>query len=114
VTGWLFAGLTGRALPVCVLSAVAGLASIMVLVAGRFLLARVCAAVAVAALLWGWALGQYPLLLLPDRSVDQAAAQPTVLRVLLVVTAIGAVFLLPSLLWLYAIFQRTGEEKTVS
>jgi cytochrome bd-type quinol oxidase subunit 2 len=33
---------------------------------------------------------------------------------LLVVTAIGAVFLLPSLLWLYATFQRTGEEKPVS
>lgn len=56
----------------------------------RYLLARLSAAVAVATVLWAWALAQYPVMLLPDTTVDQTAAHPAVLRILLIVTAIGA------------------------
>jgi cytochrome d ubiquinol oxidase subunit II len=105
----LFTGLTGTALPVVVLSSAAGTASIGVLVTNRFLIARGCAAVAVAALLWAWALAQYPMLLLPDTTVDDAAAHPAVLHAMLIVTAIGAVLLIPSLAWLFTIFQRTNR-----
>jgi len=49
------------------------------------------------------------VLLLPDTTVDRAAAHPAVLRILLIVTAIGALLLIPSLLWLFAIFQRTRD-----
>ncbi|HEY0449638.1 cytochrome d ubiquinol oxidase subunit II [Actinophytocola sp.] len=102
----LFDGLIGTALPVVVLSAAAGIASMAVLAARRFVLARVCAGVAVAALLWAWALAQYPVMLLPDTTVDRAAAHPTVLRVLLISVTVGAVLLIPSLVWLYTLFQR--------
>ncbi|MCP2165561.1 cytochrome d ubiquinol oxidase subunit II [Goodfellowiella coeruleoviolacea] len=102
----LFHGLTGRGLPVVVVSALAGLASLVLLLLRHYLATRVTAAIAVAALLWGWAVAQYPLVLLPDLTIEAAAATPEVLRVTLVVTAVGAVLLVPSLVWLFALFQR--------
>ena len=56
-------GLFGRALPVVALSVLAGLASIVLLVIRRYALARVTAAIAVAAILLGWAAAQYPYVL---------------------------------------------------
>ncbi|MFC0530630.1 cytochrome d ubiquinol oxidase subunit II [Phytohabitans kaempferiae] len=103
----LYAGLRGQGLPVAALSVVAGLASLVLIAMGRHLLVRVTAAGAVTAMLWAWAAAQYPLLLPPDLTVDEAAGAPAVLAAVLVVLAAGAVLLVPSLLWLFAIFQRT-------
>jgi cytochrome d ubiquinol oxidase subunit II len=105
----LYAGLTGRALPVVVISALAGIASLVLLVVRRYTLARVTAALAVAAVLWGWALAQYPLLLPPDVTVARAAAEPPVLHATLAVVIVGLVLLVPSLLWLFSLFQREHE-----
>jgi cytochrome d ubiquinol oxidase subunit II len=103
----LYAGLTGRALPVVVISALAGIASLALLTIRRYAVARVTAGLAVAAVLWGWALAQYPLLLPPDVTVARAAAEPLVLHATLASVIVGLVFLVPSLLWLYFLFQRT-------
>ncbi|MGH9004732.1 MAG: cytochrome d ubiquinol oxidase subunit II, partial [Acidimicrobiia bacterium] len=105
----LYAGLTGRALPLVVLSAVAGLASIALLTAQRFRLARVTAALAVAAVLWGWALAQYPVMLPPHVTVSDAAATPAVLHATLATVAVGMIFLIPSLLWLLTLFQHAHQ-----
>lgn len=102
----LYAGLTGRALPVVVISVLAGLASLALLVMRRYALARVTAALAVAAVLWGWALAQYPVLLPPDVTVSRAAAAPPVLHATLAVAVVGMALLVPSLLWLFSLFQR--------
>ncbi|MER7076915.1 cytochrome bd-I ubiquinol oxidase subunit 2 apoprotein [Saccharopolyspora kobensis] len=102
----LYRGLIGPGLPLVVISAVAGLASAVLLLRRNYLPARLSAAVAVAALPWGWAVAQYPLVLLPDTTIESAAAQPTVLHAVLVTTLIGAVLLIPSLLWMFALFQR--------
>lgn len=63
-------------------------------------------AAAVAAVLGGWALAQYPLLLPPGLTVQRAAADPAVLQATLVSLGVGAALLAPSLLWLFTLFQR--------
>lgn len=102
----LYAALTGRALPLVVLSTLAGLASLGLLLRRHFTLVRLTAALAVAAVLWGWAVAQYPYLLPPDTTVGQAAAHPAVLQATIAATAVGAILLVPSLIWLLTIFQR--------
>jgi cytochrome d ubiquinol oxidase subunit II len=103
----LFAGLTGQALPLVVLSAVAGVAEFPLLWWRRYLAARLGAALAVTAILWAWALAQYPVMLEPDTTAASAAAQPAVLSATLLALAVGAALLVPSLWWLYHLFQRT-------
>jgi cytochrome d ubiquinol oxidase subunit II len=102
----LFDGLTGRALPLIVLSAAAGVASLVLLLRRRYHLVRVTAAIAVVAVVWGWAVGQYPQMLEPDVTVAEAAASSAVLTATLAALGVGAVLLVPSMLWLFALTQR--------
>ncbi len=67
---------------------------------------RLTAAGAVALVLVAWAAAQYPHLLQANVTVSQAAATDAVLRAVLISLAVGAVLLVPSLVWLYALFQR--------
>jgi len=99
-------GLFGRALPVVALSVLAGLASIVLLVLRRYALARVTSAVAVAAILLGWAAAQYPYVLLPDLTIADAAAGEATLVAMLVSLIIGSCLLVPALVYLYRLFQR--------
>ncbi len=117
----LFDGLTHRALPLVIVSAVAGVASLLLVLRRRYLLVRVTAAVAVTAVLWGWALAQYPYLLPPpataDVTITASAATPAVLLATLIALAVGAALLIPSLLWLFVLFQRgqrADEQKQLS
>ncbi|MGH2617875.1 MAG: cytochrome d ubiquinol oxidase subunit II [Thermomicrobiales bacterium] len=71
----------------------------------RYRLARTAAIVEVALLLIGWALAQYPYLVVPDLTFENSAASPAMLRAALVVFGIGALFLLPSLWFLYRVFK---------
>ncbi|MEW2360021.1 cytochrome d ubiquinol oxidase subunit II [Spirillospora sp. NPDC029432] len=96
---------SGRALPLLIVSILAGLASLALLWRRAYVAVRVTAALAVVGLLWGWGLGQYPHLL-PGVSVEQAAATDAVLAASLGALAVGALLLLPSLWWLYSTFQR--------
>jgi cytochrome d ubiquinol oxidase subunit II len=102
----LYNGLTGRALPAVAGSAVAGILSLVLVLRGRYLLARPMAAIAAGALLWGWALAQYPTILPPGTTVTDAAAHPAVLTATITVSVIGLILLIPALLWLYLLFQR--------
>jgi cytochrome d ubiquinol oxidase subunit II len=103
----LFHGLTHRALPLVVGSAAAGIASLVLLVLRRYLLVRLASALAVTAIVWGWAVAQYPHLLPPDTDYRTVQADRPVLVATLVVTAIGAAILLPSLAWLLVLFGRS-------
>jgi cytochrome d ubiquinol oxidase subunit II len=106
----LFHGLTHRGLPAVLVSALAGAASLVLLLRRRYVAVRVAAAVAVAAVLWGWALAQYPFMLPPSTRYADVAATRSVLDATLLVTAIGAVLLLPSLYWLLRLFQGTEPD----
>jgi cytochrome d ubiquinol oxidase subunit II len=85
--------------PLIGLSALAGLISLGLLWRRAYLAVRLTAALAVAAVLWGAAD-------LSDLDLTAAAAHEAVLRVVFVALGVGAVFLLPSLAWLYVLFQR--------
>ncbi|WP_233822392.1 cytochrome d ubiquinol oxidase subunit II [Saccharothrix sp. S26] len=102
----LYTGLTGRGLPVVLLSVAAGVAAIVLLALRRYALARVVSAVAVVAILVGWAVGQYPYVLLPGLTIEQAAQGRPTLTALLVALTVGAVVLIPALVYLYTLFQR--------
>jgi cytochrome d ubiquinol oxidase subunit II len=96
----------GRAAVLTALSAVSGVASLALLAVRRYIAVRVTAALTVTAVLWAWGAGQYPLLLPPGTSVTQAQASAEVLTAVLATLSVGAVLLVPSLLWLYMLFQR--------
>jgi cytochrome d ubiquinol oxidase subunit II len=110
----LFDGLTGRAAPVIGLSVVAGLAALVLLVRRRYAHARVASALAVTAILVGWAVAQYPYVLVPEVTIEEAAGGRATLVAMLVALVSGAVILVPALVYLYALFQRSPEPGTAA
>jgi cytochrome d ubiquinol oxidase subunit II len=102
----LWNGLTngGGLVAVC-FSAAAGLLTLVLVWRGTLGLARGSAALAVAAIMAGWALAQRPRLL-PGLTVAEAAAGRSTLIALVVALAVGAIVLIPSLLLLFGLFLR--------
>ncbi len=67
--------------------------------------ARVTAAIQVALIVFGWAMSQYPYLIVPDVTIADAAAPDATLQILLWSLLAGALLLFPSLYYLYWIFK---------
>ena len=86
----------GPGLPALIVSVLAGLGTGALVARGRFEPARVTAALAVAAIVAGWALAQQPRFL-PGLTVKQAAAPHDVLVAVTVAVVAGGVVLFPSL-----------------
>lgn len=103
----LAAGLVGRALPLTLASGVAGVASLALVARRHYLTARAAAAAAVTAVLWAWAVAQYPHLLTPGLTVAAASAPRATLEATVISLAVGTALLVPSLAWLYTLFQRS-------
>ena len=61
---------------------------------------RVGAVVAVAAVLLGWGVAQYPWILVDQATIDEAAGAPATLTALLVAVALAVVLVLPALAYL--------------
>ena len=89
-----------------VLSAVAGGATLGALWQRRATQARATAVVAVASVVLGWGVGQWPWMLVDATTIDDAAGARATLWGLLVVSAIAAVTVVPSLAYLYVLTQR--------
>ena len=106
----LFEGLTGRALPVVVLSVVAGLTALALLATRRYVPARAASALAVTAILVGWAVAQYPYLLLPEVTIEEAAGGRATLVAMLVALVGGSLILVPALVYLFVLFQRSQPD----
>jgi cytochrome d ubiquinol oxidase subunit II len=97
---------TGRSLPLVIVSVLAGAATLGALVSGRARAARPLAALAVAAVICGWAIAQYPDLV-PTHMTITAAAAPTGTQVSeIIVVAIIAVLVIPSFVLLFRLVQR--------
>jgi cytochrome d ubiquinol oxidase subunit II len=92
----------GSGLAMVVVSAAAGLGTLVSVWRGRFEPARVSAALAVAAIIVGWAVAQQPWIL-PGLTIREAAAGRSTLLAVTVVVAIGALVLVPSLLLLFTL-----------
>jgi cytochrome d ubiquinol oxidase subunit II len=103
-------GLLGRGLPVLIIAAVAGSATIVLVYLHRYQVARVTAAAAVGTVVLGWAFGQYPWLLVNESTIDAAAGAHATLQALLVVVGIAVVVVLPSLGYLLWFTQRGGTD----
>ena len=103
---WIWHGLTSRAALFAIPLGIGfALLSGWAVHRRRYRLARAAAIVEVALLLTGWALAQFPYLVVPDLTFENAAASPAMMRAALVVFGIGALFLLPSLWFLYKVFK---------
>ena len=100
-------GLHGRGAALIAVSAVAGLFSLWRLHAGRWALARVGAVVAVAAIVIGWGVGQYPDLLVDELTIADAAGARSTLIGLIIVFGLASVTAVPALLWLYVLVNRS-------
>ena len=90
----------GQGLPALIISILAGIATLALVWRKRYEPARYSAAVAVAAIIAGWALAQSPVLL-PGLTVKTAAAPRETLVAIVVAVLAGAVVLFPSLAWLF-------------
>jgi cytochrome d ubiquinol oxidase subunit II len=96
-------GLRDRGLPLLVVAAAAGTLTLVLIHRRRYRAARVFAVTAVAAVVTGWGVGQYPWMLVDQLTMKEAAGAPATLAGLLVVIALAVVFILPAfayLLWL--------------
>ena len=90
-------------------TALSALTATLALWARRFSLARIAAVAQVSLILVGWGLAQFPHLVSPDVTVQNAAAPESTLKLLLLALGAGAVVLLPSLLYLFQIFKSQAE-----
>jgi cytochrome d ubiquinol oxidase subunit II len=97
--------LSGDGLPAVIVSAAAGVATLALVWLRRFTIARYSAALAVAAVIAGWALAQQPLLL-PGLTIAQAAAGHDTLIAVIVAVAGGGLILFPSLALLFRLVLR--------
>jgi cytochrome d ubiquinol oxidase subunit II len=106
----LFAGLTGPAVPFVVLSVIAGSLSLALCVVADGRGTRGTAVAAVAAVVLGWGVAQYPLLLPPDLTIAAAAAPDGTLGALTVITIVAAAVIGPSLALLFWLQQQSRLE----
>jgi cytochrome d ubiquinol oxidase subunit II len=103
---YLFDELTSRALPLVLLSAVCGTASLVLLLRNAARGARVLAMAAVAVIVAAWGVAQWPYILPESLEVEDAAAPSGTLNAILV-AAIGAVVIvLPGFILLYSLDQK--------
>ncbi|HEX4019123.1 MAG TPA: cytochrome d ubiquinol oxidase subunit II [Frankiaceae bacterium] len=108
----IYRGLTsGWGLAAVIVSALAGLMTLALVWGNRFQLARGGAALAVAAILAGWAAAQRPIVL-PGLTLHQAAAPNDTLVALIIAVLVGGLILAPSLGLLFRLVLAGGLDPT--
>jgi cytochrome d ubiquinol oxidase subunit II len=103
---YVFHGLTSRALPLVILSALCGMGSLVLLTRASHTGARLLAVGAVATVVLGWGVAQYPYILPTSLRLSAAAAPDATLWSVVIVFLVAAVVILPSLGLLYYLDQR--------
>jgi cytochrome d ubiquinol oxidase subunit II len=104
---YVFDGLKSRALPLVILSAVCGVASIGLLIRDAHIGARILAMAAVAGVVAGWGVAQWDYILPTSLTVADAAAPTGTLQALLAATVLFALVVLPGFGLLYSLDQRS-------
>jgi cytochrome d ubiquinol oxidase subunit II len=104
---YLFDGLTSRALPLVIVSALCGVGSLVLLLRNAPRGARVLAIGAVATVVLGWGVAQWDYILPKTLTVSQAAAPDATLVTILVVFVVAAIVILPSIGLLYVLDQKS-------
>ncbi len=107
----LWDGFRQRSWPLVAGAMAAGFLSLDSLVRERFRIAVGAAAAAVTAVIWGWAVAQYPLLVPPSITVEDAKAPANILWLLIATIALGSLLLVPALGYLFYLFKSGGRER---
>lgn len=110
-----------RSVPFAAVSAACGVASLLVLWRERYVPARITAALAVAAVLGGWAAAQYPDLMVGGSGADgpafggynaaRSAAAPQSVDAMLIAMCLGMAVVLPSFYLLLKVFSRPAADE---
>ena len=103
---YIFDGLTSRALPLVVVSALAGLGALVLLRGRPRRGGRVAAVVAAGALVLGWGVAQWDYLLPESLTVSQAAAPAGTITAVLVATVLAVLLIVPAFVLLYTLDQK--------
>jgi cytochrome bd ubiquinol oxidase subunit II len=103
---YLFDGLTSRALPLVVVSVVAGLGALVLLRGRPRRGGRAAPVVAAGALVLGWGVAQWDYLLPTTLTVSQAAAPTGTITAVLVAAALAALLIVPAFALLYTLDQK--------
>jgi cytochrome d ubiquinol oxidase subunit II len=103
---YVFDRLTAEGLPLAILSALSGVAVLAMLSRGERRGLRPLAMLAVAAVIWGWGVAQFPYLLPTSLDIATAAAPGPTLTSVLIVFCVAAITILPALGLLYTLAQR--------
>lgn len=107
---YLAEGLKGKAMPLLIGSGVAAVAAIVLVARGKPGTSRLFGAAAVAVVLAGWGIAQYPYLLPTSLTIDQGAAPPSTLRAVFVIVVVALAIILPSLGLLFRLDQSSRLE----
>jgi cytochrome bd ubiquinol oxidase subunit II len=91
--------------PLQAVTAIAATVTFVALWKRQFLLARFAVIVQASFILWGWAMAQFPNLIMPDVAIRESAAPAATLRLLAIALVAGAVLLLPSFAYLLRVFK---------
>jgi cytochrome d ubiquinol oxidase subunit II len=102
----IFVRLLGAALPVALVSLVAGLLALVLLRRAAARLVRVLAGLAVAALVVGWGVAQYPYLLGGHGRIGALAVPHASLIAVTGIVRIAVALIAPSFVLLYTLQQR--------
>jgi cytochrome bd ubiquinol oxidase subunit II len=108
---YVYDGLTSEGLPLVILSAVCGLAVLALLWRGERRGTRALAIGAVAAVIWGWGVAQFPYLLPETLTIEEGASASETLNSVLIVFGVAVVLVLPALGLLYVLSQRSVLEE---
>ena len=104
---FLFHGLTHRALPLVIASAVFGVASLVSLLRGPRREPRALAVPAVACVVLAWGVAQWPYVIPESMTVSATAAPSGTLEAILFAVALAAVIVLPALGLLFVLDQKS-------
>jgi len=103
---YLFDGLTSRALPLVILSALAGVGALLLGLRRARRGARLAAVVAVVGVIAAWGVAQWDYLLPTSLTVTEAAAPSGTITAVLVATVLAVVLIVPAFALLYVLDQK--------
>jgi cytochrome d ubiquinol oxidase subunit II len=98
-------GLLTVASPLLGIAAAAGALTLVHLRRRKYSAARISAVAAVAAVVTGWGVGQYPWMLVDQMTIEEAAGAHATLAAMLLVVALAGVIVLPALAYLFWLTQ---------
>ncbi len=108
----LWEGFRARSWPLVAVSLAGGFLALISLAREWYRLAVVSAATAVTSVIWGWAVAQYPMLVPPSITIENAKAPDNILWLLVATIGIGSLLLLPALAYLFYIFKTEHRQAT--